>query len=616
MKGYINEEDIEKVRESANIVDIISDYLPLKRSGSNYIGLCPFHNEKTPSFTVSDTKQFFHCFGCGEGGDVVTFIMKKENLDFPEAIKFLGDKLGIAIEEKMPKDKKAYDEKLKGYEINREAARFFYSNLRNNQRPLKYLYNRNIPDKVIKQFGLGYSLDNWEALYNYLKSKGYEDKEIEKVGLIGKKSNNNGYYDKFRNRIMFPIIDVKGRVIGFGGRVLDNSMPKYLNSQETFVFNKGNHLYGLNLLNKFSDKKKIILVEGYMDVISLFSKGINYSVASLGTALTERQGKLLKRYGQEVYISYDSDKAGIKATEKAVQILSKEDIKPKIVVLGEYKDPDDFIREQGIKKFEEILKEAYNYVDYKIYINKEKYNLNEVEDKIKFTMEMAKVIKNLKSPIEKDIYIDKISKEMDISKDAIEREVFGNNRRNKSLNRTDGNFIGNKNHKKSVIAPIKAVLPSGNLIAEIDLIKLILFDREFFDIITKEISLNEFDNYECKEIFIIVKELYEENESIDQDIVYKKLKENPNINMELIDKIFERKIKFLPENVEQMIKDLINKVKLNKLVSRRDSVKKEIEELEEKNEKNSAEKDKFFKLCIELTNLNKELNLIRNEEGR
>ena len=239
MKGYINEDDIEKVRESTDIVNIITDYLPLKKAGINHVGLCPFHNEKTPSFTVSESKQFFHCFGCGEGGDVVTFIMKKENLDFPEAVEFLADKAGITLEEANPRDEELVDEREKGYKINRDAARFFFSNLWKAKSPLSYLRNRSISDKTIKQFGLGYALDSWNALHEHLLSKGYRDDEIEKVGLIGKRSKGDGYYDKFRNRIIFPIINPKGNILGFGGRVLDDSMPKYLNSQETYIFNKG-----------------------------------------------------------------------------------------------------------------------------------------------------------------------------------------------------------------------------------------------------------------------------------------------------------------------------------------------------------------------------------------
>ncbi|WP_406242266.1 DNA primase [Tissierella carlieri] len=607
MTGYINDETIEKVRDAANIVDIISDYIPLKKSGGNYVGLCPFHNEKTPSFTVSDTKQFFHCFGCGEGGDALAFIMKKENLTFPEAVKFLADKLGITVEEETPRNEKLYQDRDRGYDINREAARFFFSNLTKEKIPLSYLYQRKINNKVIKQFGLGYSLNKWNSLHKYLQDKGYKNEEIEKLGLIGKKTNSDEYYDKFRNRIMFPIIDTKGRVIGFGGRVLDNSMPKYLNSQETFIFNKGNHLYGLNLVNKLSDRKRIILVEGYMDVISLFSKGINYAVASLGTALTERQAKLLKRYGENVYICYDSDQAGINATNKAIQILLKEGIEPKVVTLGKFKDPDDFLKENTIEKFENRLNEALNYIDFRIHVNKQKYNINEAEGKIKFTIEIAKIIKELKSPIEKDVYINKIAAEMNISKEAIQKEVFGNNIKG----------VENKNFKeKLTISPVRTILPSASLIAEIDLIKLMIFDKEYFDILIREVSLDEYENLECREILKIMIELYQKAEDLDEDLLYKRVKELPGIDTGLLSLIFERPINFLPENIDQMIKDLITTLKINKLETKRNNIKKEIEELERKSVRNSNEDERFLKLCIELTNLNKELNLMRYEEGR
>lgn len=606
MTGYINDETIEKVRDAADIVDIISDYIPLKKSGGNYVGLCPFHNEKTPSFTVSDTKQFFHCFGCGEGGDALAFIMKKENLAFPEAVKFLADKLGIAVEE-TSKNEELSQERNRGYDINREAARFFFTNLTKEQESLDYLYKRKISNKVIKQFGLGYSLNKWDSLQKHLQSKGYKNEEIEKLGLIGKKSSSDGYYDKFRGRIMFPLIDTKGRVIGFGGRVLDNSMPKYLNSQETLIFSKSNFLYGLNLVNKLSDRRRIVLVEGYMDVISLFNKGINYAVASLGTALTERQAKLLKRYGENIYICYDSDQAGINATNKAIQILLNEDIEPKVVVLGNYKDPDDFLKENTIEKFENRLNEALSHVDYRIHVNKQKYNINEAEGKIKFTIEIAKIIKELKSPIEKDVYINKISTEMNISKEAIQKEVFGNNIK----------VARNTNFReKPSISPIRTILPSASLTAEIDLIKLMIFDKVYFDALVKEVSFDEFENLECREIFKIIIELYDKDENLDESLLYKRAKELPNADTQIFNLIFEKRINFLPENIEQMIKDLLNTLRLNKLESKRNSIMKEIEKLEKNRNKDSTEDERFLKLCMELTNLNKELNLMRHEEGR
>ncbi len=608
MKGYISEDDIERVRESTDIVNIITDYLPLKKTGTNHVGLCPFHNEKTPSFTVSEAKQFFHCFGCGEGGDVVTFIMKKENLDFPEAVKFLADKAGILIEESKHTDKQLDEKRAKGYEINKDAARFFYANLWREQIPLNYLRSRNIPDKTIRQFGLGYAMDSWNSLYDYLGSKGHSDDEIESLGLIGKRSKGSGYYDKFRNRIIFPIINAKGNILGFGGRVLDDAMPKYLNSQETYIFNKGYNLYGLNLLNKFSNKKRIILVEGYMDVISLFSKGINYSVASLGTALTKRQASLIKRYGNEVYIAYDSDNAGVKATEKAVRILGNQDIDPKIIILDEFKDPDDFLKAKGIKEFEKKIKQAYKYIDYRIYINKRKYNTNKTEEKIKFTVEISKDIKELKSPIEKDVYINKISKEMSISKEAIEKEVFGNIKK-------EYKYRNDNLNKRSKIQPEKTILPSGDFMAEIDLIKLILYDREFYDIILKEISLDEFNSRECREILIIAKELYEKEDNIDKNIIIHRLREINNINMTIINNILESNMNFLPEDIDRIIEDLIYKKKINKVESRRNAISKKIKRLEIKKDKSSEEEDEFLKLCMELINLNKKLNFNRTEDG-
>ncbi len=607
MKGYISEENIEKVRESTDIVDLVGDYLQLKRTGVNYVGLCPFHNEKTPSFTVSESKQFFHCFGCGEGGDVVSFIMKKENLDFPDAVRLLADRAGIMLEESTPRDVELANERSRGYKINRDAARFFFSKLWESERQLNYLRNRGIGDRTIKQFGLGFAPDSWNSLYDHLKSKGYEDGAIEKVALIGKRSKGTGYYDKFRNRIIFPIINTKGNVIGFGGRVIDDTMPKYLNSQETYIFNKGYNLYGLNLLDKFSDKKRIILVEGYMDVIALFANGINYSVASLGTALTDRQAKLVKRYGKEVYIAYDADQAGIKATEKAVAILRNQDIEPKIINLDPFNDPDDFIRERGLAEFEDKIKNAYKYIDYKIYINKKKYNIDEIDDKIKFTIEIAKDIKTLKSPIEKDIYIDKISKEMNISKDAMEKEVFGRRtkqtpyRRYESTRRVQGE---------------KTVLRSGDFMAEKELIKLIVYDREFYDIISEAISLEEFNNKECKELYRLAKGIYEKEESIDKEKMITAMETIEDIDMELVKNILNAKIKFLPENIDKIIVDLIEKKKINKLEARRNEINKRIKMLEIKQDKGSEEETEFLNLCAELINLNKKLNLNRAEDGR
>ncbi len=608
MSIRVNDDVIEQIKESIDIVNLISDYIPLKKSGTNYVGLCPFHNEKTPSFTVSEEKDFFHCFGCGEGGDGVTFVMKKENLDFPHALKFLADKYGISIDEN-PIDDKVLEEKNRAYEMNRDAARFFHDNLTKNPRALAYLEKRKINPKVIRQFGLGFAMDSWDNLYNFLKLKGYKEEELEKVGLIGKKTGNNGYYDRFRNRIIFPIIDTKSRVVGFGGRVLDNTMPKYLNSQDTIVFNKGNHLYGLNLLNKFSTRKKILLVEGYMDVISLYTRGINYSVSSLGTALTDRQSKLIRRYGEEVYICYDSDLAGIKATFKAIDILLNEGVNPKIILLPNGMDPDDYINKTSLLDFEKLFVNYLSHIDFKILINKRKYNLNKAEDKIAFTIEISKTIKTLKSPIEQDVYIDKVSKDMNISKEAIEKEVRGNNYSNRYNNKKDISY----NKPKEKIYPVNMKIVSGNIKAEIDLIKLMIEDKDYYESIIERVNIEDFINYECKQLGNLIISEYSTVDKIKEDELFGKATNIENINIDILKSIKNSELNFQPTNMDQIIIDLTNNLVLNKLELKRNDMINKIGKLDKQIDKNDEENTLLMNLCRELPNINKEIKLIKNE---
>ena len=608
MSYVINDETIEKIRDTSDIVAIVSRYVSLKRSGSNYMGLCPFHNEKTPSFTVSDTKQLFHCFGCGEGGDVISFIMKIENLTFPEAIEYLADMLGISLEKKNKTDEKLVQKKEKLYEINREAARYYYYNLTNDKQALLYLKNRNINKKVLNRFGLGYALDSWNSIYGYLKNKGYDELDIERSGLIGRRKDNSGYYDKFRNRIMFPIIDTRGRVIGFGGRVLDNSMPKYLNSQDSLVFTKGNNLYGLNLVKEYSNREKVILVEGYMDVIALFNHGVNYAVASLGTAFTQNQAKLLKRYGKEIYICYDSDKAGINATTKALNILRDEGTEPKVIILPSGQDPDDFINKRGLKEFKKLMDQALNYVDYQIYINKQRYDLSNPEEKIKFTKEIANTLKRLKSPIEKDVYIDKISLETGISKEAIEKEIVGKNYKN---NRTIyGDKYINREYRdnKSKIIPRKTVLEPAHLTAEKTLIKLMIENKEYFILIKEYLKEEDFLNYECNILANIIFHQYMEKNQltqIDTDIILDKVKNIENIDISIIDEVLSKDIVFLPEDKHILVEDLINTVKYSKLMLERKQITNEIQQIESNKDKGDGQK--FKSLCLRLTKIDKQL---------
>lgn len=614
MTNYTNDQVVERIKDTIDIVDFISGYVKLDKSGANYVGLCPFHNEKTPSFTVSENKNFFHCFGCGAGGDVLEFAMKKENLSFPEAIKFLGDRYGIEVEEQKPQDLERQNKRNRSYEINRVAAKFFLNNLMENEKALSYLNDRGIDNKTIRSFGLGYALDGWEFLHNYLKEKGYDSEELEELGLVGRRSNGNGFYDKFRNRIIFPIIDTRSRVIGFGGRVLDDTMPKYLNSQETLVFHKGTYLYGLNSLAKSSDREKIILVEGYMDVISLYNHEIDFSVASLGTALTETQVKLLKRYGDQVYICYDSDLAGIKATEKAISLFLKEDVTPKIIMLGEYKDPDDFFEEKTTKDFKRLIDEALHFIDYKIHINKEKYNLDDIEGKIKFTVEVARDLRLLKNPIEVDVYINKLSEELNISKEAIEKEVFRQKKTdyNKNQGRQNYSSGGRQPNKRNINYNMSTVLPKADIRAETELIKLMILDKQYYEIIDGQNIIKDFQNHTCKEIVRIIEDIYFDEDYIDRERIYKIIENKANIDFKIVGLILSDEITFNSENIEQMLSDLIRTLNINKLQNRRKDVRNKIKELDENKE--SLDVNVFSDLLKELTFLNEELENIRCED--
>lgn len=610
MSYNIDEELIERIHDTVDLIDVVSKYIQLKKTGSNYVGLCPFHNEKTPSFTISESKQLFHCFGCGEGGDVISFIMKIENLSFVEAVRFIAEQEGIPIMEKNPIDHKLKLQKDLLYEINREAAKFYYLNLGQNRQALEYLGRRNLNKDIIKRFGLGYAPDKWDSLKNYLIKKGYEEEDIEKAGLIGKRKDNTGYYDKFRNRIMFPIIDGKGRVIGFGGRVLDQTMPKYLNSKDTLIFIKGNNLYGLNLIKRNFNLNKIILVEGYMDVISLYRNGIDYAVASLGTAFTSNQAKLLKRLNKEIYICYDSDNAGINATIKALNILDKEGLNPKVILLPKGHDPDDFINKMGLKEFEKLIDNAFNPIDYKILILRKKYNVNDIDGKIKFVKEVSVILRNINSPVEREIYIDKIAKEMEISEDAIKKEVLGNNYKNESSFSKDKYIIGRNRYNKSKIAPIKAVLEPAHLTAEKMLIRLMLESRSYYNIIKGYLNEEDFLNYESNILAKIIFDEYEKKVDlmkIANDFILVKLKQEKDLDYDLIYEIMDLNVGVLPENKNTLIKDLIKRIKISKLEMERKKILNEIKEIESKNVKDEGDVERFKLLCLELTKLDKEL---------
>ncbi|HCJ57763.1 MAG TPA: DNA primase [Clostridiaceae bacterium] len=487
---FFSEEMVSEIIEKNDIVDIISQYMNLKKRGRNYIGLCPFHSEKTPSFSVSQDKQLFYCFGCGEGGNVSTFIQKIERMTYPESLKFLAEKAGIKIGDETNKEdlEKAKRKQLL-FRINKEAARFFYNNLGGDSRAMKYLSNRGLSMGTIKKFGLGFSPDNWDSLKKFLSSKSLKLEAAYSAGLLVKKNNNEGYYDRFRNRVMFPIIDLKGNVIAFGGRVLDDSKPKYLNSPDTPIYNKGYNIYGLNLVKGIRDLRNIIVVEGYMDAISLHQYGINNAVASLGTAFTEHQARLLKRFANEIIIAYDSDAAGQNATLRGLSILEKEGCTVKVLRLPKGKDPDEYIRKEGLESFKKLVDNSMSLIDYKIFNLKDGLNMENIENRIRFIKQLANVMQTIDSPAETDAYIKKYSKEMQISEEAVydelntlkKKHTNGNNRHN-IVDRTV--VVNNAELKRSI---------NGEIIAEKKLINICIQNENKANYIFSRITADYFN---------------------------------------------------------------------------------------------------------------------------
>lgn len=422
--NYYPDEIIEEVRLSNDLVEVVSEYIHLEKKGGGYFGLCPFHKEKTPSFHVEPVKQFYYCFGCNQGGNVFHFIMNIENLSFTDALRLLADRAGIVLPEP---DNREEQQKLRLrkriLEANKEAARFYFSCLaaEKGREALKYLHNRGLTNRTIRQFGLGYAPDEWSLLSDYLQEKGYDEFVLVQSGLAIK-SKSGRLIDRFRGRIIFPIFDVRGNVVAFGGRVMDDSLPKYINSPETPCYSKGRELFGLHLAKK-SSERKLLIVEGYMDVISLHQAGIDFAVASLGTALTGMQGRLLKKYADEVILGYDSDTAGQNATERGLEVLNRLGCRVKVLQIPDGKDPDEFIRKNGPEKFKMLIDRAISLLEYKIGVLKKTYPQDTEEGKLSFLNGVADLLTEVENFMEREIIIRKISENYGISADALHAEV-------------------------------------------------------------------------------------------------------------------------------------------------------------------------------------------------
>ena len=588
MYNNYQDEFIEEVRSANDIVDVIGGYIKLEKKGKNYFGLCPFHKEKTPSFSVEPTKQIFHCFGCGKGGNVIHFIMNAENLDFINAVKFLADRAKIQLPE-MENKEEAERARLKKelIRLNTEAARFFYSQLCSNAglKAREYLEGRALSGQTLRRFGIGYSLEEWDSLYKFLKKEGFDEKLLQKSGLA-LPGRNGGLYDRFRGRIMFPIFDVRGNIIGFGGRVLDSSMPKYLNSPETPVYSKGKNLYALNFA-KNSGEKRIIVVEGYMDAISLHQNGITNAVASLGTALTESQGRILKKYAEEVIISYDADTAGQAATMKGLDILSGIGCSVKVLVIPHGKDPDEFIRKNGAERFRELMDRALPLIEYKVKVFKNQVDLNSTEGKISFIKKLSDLLSKLDSRVETEMYVKKMALEYGITEESIYSEIYKKNKPQTSFRN-----IMNPGAERTSGGNAARARQGESVHDERMLISLLCIDNSVFKLIKGRIGEEHFTNEEDRDIFKTVCTRIE----IGNGMVAGELLNMTNGNTaEEYSKIIQKECNC--EDNNKAVMDIIKKMELRRLEGRRREI------LELLNRRENLDEGDVEKLTLELNSI-------------
>ena len=572
-----SEELIEEIKNSNDIVDVISQYVILKRSGRNFFGLCPFHKEKSPSFSVSPDKQIFHCFGCGVGGNVIHFVSKIENIDFRETIELLANRANITLPtlDNSYQDNKRAILKSKVYQINEIAAKFYHENLYKptSKEAQNYIKKRKMDNRTLKSFLIGYS-GTFDELYRVLKQKGFTEEEILASSLVNK-TDNGKFIDRFRRRLMIPIQDTTGRFIAFGGRVLDDSKPKYINSPENIVYSKGRNLFGLNIAKK-GDTKKIIIVEGYMDAISLYQRGITNVVASLGTALTEQQGRLLRKNSEQVIIGYDADGAGQAATLRGLEILQNMGCDIRVLQIYGAKDPDEFVIKYGPERFQKCVDNAISLVEFKVKILKQNLNIDNVNDKIKFLNEIAKILAKVDNNMEKEIYIDKISSEYGISKEALYGEV--------------NKLIYNKSTEKKVLErpPIKSYInKQQNEKLDESIIKrekmviyiLVNYPKESYEAIKDKITVDDIKANINKQIISKIYEQYSKG----------------NVN-NIIDLFEEEEIvnylsgimadDFGISDINKCIEDLLNIYNKEKLINKRNEI---IKQLENTNNMNAEE---------------------------
>lgn len=589
MKGNdVNLGDV--INEHVNIIDIISGYVPLKRMGKNYKGLCPFHNEKTASFIVSEDKQLYHCFGCGAAGNSIGFIMAIENLDFLDAVELLSDRYNIDISQYRRKkyDPIARDHSKELQETTRQAAVFYFKNLKENQASNQYLLNRGLTEETIKTFGLGYALDSWDSLIKHCGSNKATLDKLDEAGLIIKRNDGSGYYDRFRNRIIFPIIDVKGKVIGFGGRVMDDSLPKYLNSPETPIFNKSRTLYGLNIAKNHLDKTKTVIVtEGYMDVIALHNHGINNVVATLGTALTKEHGRILDRYAEEIVVCYDSDEAGMKAAMRSIEVLSGIKAKVKILSLGEGMDPDEYIKAHGRERFLMKLFDAQPAVIYRLEALMEDYDFISDDGQIEYSKKAIEVINTLESDLDKEKCLETLNKKSNIKSsylNHIRNAVIKNKGQTQSYN------------KPNVVRTNAPTADNPQQKIEKRLLEIALESKKGFELLMENFELETIENFTIFNIMTYLVKYYANHEKFDLSNAV------DDLDMDLaliVEKVCKNKRPI--ENMGKEIRVITTRHKISQLEDKINKLKKERADFDKLKHTNAIDHDEVAKIQKDFT---------------
>ncbi len=504
---------IQEVADKNDIYDVVSKSVQLKKAGSSYIGLCPFHNEKTPSFSVSPRRGIFKCFGCGEGGDVIRFVMKREGVSFYDAVVKLADMANITLPKVSNYDKDAEDKKREQkslvYEINKEAASHFFANIKNEPVAVDYFKRRELDSRTVKAFWLGFAKDSWNALFDHLKSKGYKEGDIFDAGLI-KRHESGRYYDTFRNRIMFPIFDTKNNIIGFGGRVMDDSKPKYLNSMDSPVFSKSRNLYSLNIAIH-SKKDFCILCEGYMDSIALIKSGYDNTVATLGTALTAMQAKILSNYFKEVVICYDSDQAGRNATNRAITVLRELDnIKISVLDLQAKKDPDEFIKTYGVERFNSLLEKRKTDMVYLMDYFGTNYDLKKSDDKINYISDLTSYLKLVNGSVEQDVYIGMISEKTGVQHSAIASQIGLKKAQSSSASSLNSADVINVMSKSGAPNDKKAYLDKTRAL----LLSTLFYDQKLFGEVYPKLSGDMFEKHIHKTIYSYIENSFKKGEKV------------------------------------------------------------------------------------------------------